>query len=214
MSQQINLILEDLKPKFDWLGLPVVASGFVVACLLVAAGVAYLSYRVEALQADELAVKTQVTPLQQQLQALGQGIAQRVGDASLPGQITKVRTAIGERRAVLEALAQGHTGVSKGYADVLQGFSRQLVHGVWLTGFELAADDVVIRGRLVDSALLPTYIGKLNAEPVFADRRFATLDMKSVDPADAPPGGKAPVAPARYTEFVLRTEELKEKGRP
>ena len=60
--------------------------------------------------------------------------------------------------------------------------------------------------------MLPKYIKRLNDEPAFAGRRFATLDMKGVDPVnDKPEAGqvvnKAPASPP-YTEFTLRTEQL------
>jgi hypothetical protein len=79
-----------------------------------------------------------------------------------------------------------------------------------LLGFGFADKDIDIRGRLTDPALLPTYISRLNDEPAFAGRRFAALDMNGFDPADekrddAPPSVKAK-APARYTEFALRTQ--------
>jgi hypothetical protein len=35
MSQQINLVLPELRPRFDWLGLPVVAAAAIVGLLLV-----------------------------------------------------------------------------------------------------------------------------------------------------------------------------------
>ena len=80
-----------------------------------------------------------------------------------------------------------------------------------LFGFAFAQKNIEIRGRLTDPALLPVYIGRLNAEPAFAGRRFAALDMKGVEPAPASaetpaaPPARAAVLP-RHTEFVLRTE--------
>jgi hypothetical protein len=67
--------------------------------------------------------------------------------------------------------------------------------------------------------LLPVYINRLNDEPAFAGRRFASLDMKGVDPADDKSDTGQAAAKAkpvsRFTEFALRTEPLKsgERGK-
>jgi hypothetical protein len=88
-----------------------------------------------------------------------------------------------------------------------------------LVGFGFSGKEIEIRGRLLDPALLPTYINRLNDEPAFAGRRFSALDMKGVDPADDkhddPSVAAKTKAPARYTEFALRTELVasQEKGR-
>ena len=70
MSQQINLLLPELRPRFDWLALPVVAAagaaGLLLIALLASAGV----MRVNALKENETALRAQLTALQQQVQTL------------------------------------------------------------------------------------------------------------------------------------------------
>lgn len=121
------------------------------------------------------------------------------------------RLAVAQRQDVLNVVAQGDLPSSHAYSGLFEGFSRQVVEGAWLTGFVFAQKNIEIRGRLTDPALLPVYIGRLNAEPAFAGRRFAALDMKGVEPA--PASAETPAAHAaraavlpRHTEFVLRTE--------
>jgi hypothetical protein len=210
MSQQINLILPALRPRFDWLALPVVAgaalAGLVLISLLAVVGMTQAAN----LKAREAEIRSQLAAVQQQVQALGQSLAARKGDSALDNQITAARLGVTQRQEVLAVIAQGDVTQGNAYSGLLQGFSRQIVDGVWLVGFGFADKEIEIRGRLLDPALLPTYINRLNDEPAFAGRRFAALDMKGVDPADekrdeAPSSVKAKV-PARYTEFTLRTE--------
>lgn len=218
MSQQINLLLPELRPRFDWLALPVVA-GVALAGLLLLGGLAALGVvQADSLKTREAGLKSQLLGLQQQVQSLGQALGARQGDTTLERQIASTRLAVSQRREVLNVIAQGDVTRGQAYSGLLQGFSRQIVDGVWLLGFGFAEKDIEIRGRLIDPALLPTYIGKLNGEPAFAGHRFATLDMKGVDPADdrandrrdvAPATAVKVKAPARYTEFVLRTEPEK-----
>ena len=211
MSQQINLLLPELRPRFDWLALPVVAAagaaGLLLIALLASAGV----MRVNALKENETALRAQLTALQQQVQTLGQRLGARQGDTMLDQQLAAARLAVAQRQDVLNVVAQGDLPSSHAYSGLFEGFSRQVVEGAWLTGFVFAQKNIEIRGRLTDPALLPVYIGRLNAEPAFAGRRFAALDMKGVEPAPASaetpaaPPARAAVLP-RHTEFVLRTE--------
>lgn len=212
MSQQINLILPALRPRFDWLALPVVAgaglAGLVLISLLAVLGMTQAA----SLKDREAEIRSQLAAVQQQVQALGQSLAARQGDTTLDRQIAATRLATTQRQEVLAVIAQGDVTQGNAYSGLLQGFSRQTVEGVWLVGFGFADKDIEIRGRLLDPALLPTYINRLNDEPAFAGRRFAALDMKGIDPADekrdeAPAAVKANArVPARYTEFALRTE--------
>ncbi len=212
MSQQINLILPALRPRFDWLALPVVAGAALVGFLLVGLLAALGVNQGMNLKAHETEIKNQLLAVQQQVQALGQSLAARQGDMSLARQITAARLAVIQRQEVLAVIAQGDVTQGSAYSGLLQGFSRQGIDGVWLLGFGFADKEIEMRGRLLDPALLPTYINRLNDEPAFAGRRFAALDMKGVDPADAKPEAAASAvkakAPARYTEFTLRTELL------
>ena len=211
MSQQINLLLPELRPRFDWLALPVVAvagaAGLLLIALLASAGV----MRVNALKENETALRAQLAAVQQQVQTLGQRLGARQGDTTLDQQLAAARLAVAQRQDVLNVVAQGDLPSSHAYSGLFEGFSRQVVEGAWLTGFVFAQKNIEIRGRLTDPALLPVYIGRLNAESAFAGRRFAALDMKGVEPAPASaetpaaPPARAAVLP-RHTEFVLRTE--------
>jgi len=220
MSQQINLLLPELKPRFDWLALPVVAGAGLVGLLLVVAMASAAAWRLDGLKARENAMRGELASLQQQVQVLGQRLGERKGDGMLDKLLETERTAVTQRQQVLNIVAQGDLPSTQAYSGLFQGFSRQVVEGAWLTGFGFAEKDIEIHGRLTDPALLPAYIGRLNAEPAFAGRRFATLDMKAVDPAaerrDVAAGGPPVATPAsarsvlpRYTEFVLRTEAEK-----
>lgn len=212
MSQQINLLLPELRPRFDWLGLPVVAGAALLSLLLVAGLAIFSMLSVQHLKADEAAINARATSLQQQVQSLAQAMAARQGNSALVPQIAALRSSISQRREVLEAIHQGPAEDSRGFSAYLQAFGKQTLDGVWLVGFAFAHKDIEIRGRLTEPSLLPRYIGKLNSEAIFAGRHFAALDMTGVDPTvvSGDPA-VAPVkvkAPTRYTEFVLRTEQM------
>lgn len=209
MSQQINLILPALRPRFDWLGLPAVLGAALLGLVLLGVLSVFGSMQLGELKASEATVKRQLQAVQQQIQSLGQALGARQADSTLDRQIAAAQLAVTQRREVLGVIAQGDVTRGHAYSGLLQGLSRQTVDGVWLVDFGFAEKDIQIRGRLVDPALLPAYINRLNSEPAFAGRRFAALDMKGFDPADEKrdeAGAVKARVPARYTEFVLRTE--------
>lgn len=210
MSQQINLILPALRPKFDWLGLPVVAVAALFGLVLMVAWSVIGLLQVNSLKEREAATRSQLANLQQQIQSLGQSLGARRGDATLQHQIDATRLAVLQRQEVLTTVAQGDLAGGNSYSGLLQGFSRQGMEGVWLVGFGFAGKDIEIRGRLVDPSLLPRYINRLNDEAAFAGRQFAALDMTGVEPRESRAGTDTPTPAtaqhrARYTEFVLRT---------
>lgn len=209
MSQQINLLLPALRPRFDWLALPVVLTAALVGILFLGLLGWMGNLQLNALKTSEAGIKEQLQVVQQQIQTLGQKLSARQGDASLEQQITAARQALAQRQEVLGVIAQGDLTRGNAYSALLQGFSRQIVNGVWLQGFAFADKDIEIRGRLTDPALLSAYISKLNSEPAFAGRRFAALDMQGVElvaeKSQQDASAAKPKVQGRYTEFVLRT---------
>ena len=130
MSQQINLLLPALRPRFDWLGLPVVAGAALVGLALISLMAILGQTRAVSLRAAEAEIKSQLTAAQQQVQALGQSLAARQGDTSLDRQITAARLALTQRQEVLAVIAQGDVTQGSASSGLLQGFSRQTVNGV------------------------------------------------------------------------------------
>jgi hypothetical protein len=208
MSQQINLLLPELRPRFDWLGLPVVVGAALAGIVLMLLLTQIQSFRETRLQGQSAAIDGHFLNLQQQVQLLGQALDKRKPDAALRQDIVAARAGVTQRREVLAYVGQGLGEVGGGYSSILEGFARQTADGLWLVGFSAAPNTMEIRGRVLDPLLLPRYIDRLNGEPAFSGRRFSALEMKGVDPAAVQPAqSNAPApAPSRYTEFVLRSE--------
>lgn len=200
MSQQINLLLPELRPRWDWFAFPVVA-GVALAGVAVMAGLVGLGgYQANALKSLQAQSETELKALQQNVQGLGQTLAGRKPNTALQAEIDQLKEVLQQREAAFAVVAAGKVAPGGGHASLLRGFARQAMEGVWLTGFSFSGQDAEIRGRLSQPALLPQYIRRLNGETAFQGRRFAALDMKDSASATAP----VAAAPApRYTEFVL-----------
>lgn len=204
MSQQINLLLPELRPKRDWLAFPVVAVAALAGLALMAGAGIWGRFQVQAQTQRQAQADAELKTLQQQVQGLAQALAGRRPNAALQAEIDSLNESLRQREEALRVLEEGKVGVDGGYASLMRGFARQVMDGVWLTGFSTAGQDVEIRGRLGDPSLLPQYIRRLNGEATFQGRRFSALEMQ-----DGAVGAPATVAgstalPPRYTEFALR----------
>ena len=110
-----------------------------------------------------------------------------------------------ERRSLLDDVRTGVGGDARGYSRYLAALARANTSGVWLTGVEIGgkSGELVIKGRALESALVPAYIDALKRQPPFAGRRVGELKVAArTEPQPAPGAGKAGT-PTRYLEFSL-----------
>lgn len=217
MSQQINLINPALRAQRDWLSLPTVVL-VIAAILLVEIGF-YVSGRLEQarLAKQTAALADENKRIQEQLLVLSKSLTDQRPDPALAAQIEERNEALKATEQVLSALQATNTS-AQGFSGFFQGFSRQVMSGLWLTEIEVDASGLSIRGRMQDANLLPAYIRRLNAEPTFQGRLFSALDMKHVAPPKVqtpPPAGSAAEKPVpAYTEFTLQGVMPAAGGKP
>lgn len=216
MTQQINLYDAALLRRREWL----TAANLVmvtVALLLAMVGWSFAARNeVAALEAENALLAPQVKTLQEQMAALAAQASARKPDPRLEAELASVRAVLARRDDILAELQKGIGGGATHFGEYLRALARQSVGGLWLTGFSVGEDGagMEIRGRMTDPALLPEYIRRLNGEPAFQGRAFATLKVTAAQPA--PPAGAAPAAvpppttaprtPPPYHEFVLAPE--------
>lgn len=213
MTQQINLYDDRLRPRHELATARSLGIGAAILLALVSASAVYSRINADRRGAELTALQAEVRAEQERVTALAKGVAERRVTPALAGELAKVRMQLEARQAVLAVLASGRIGNAEGFSGVMFGFARQAQTDVWLTGFSVTGggEEIEIRGRLLDPAKLPAYVQRLSGEPVFHGRRFATLDMRSVEPEAPRPDAAAvqPLAPSatplRYVEFALRS---------
>jgi hypothetical protein len=157
---------------------------------------------------------------QEALTALSKQVAQRKISPALEAELDHVKVTLATRTEVMHVLDSGRLGNASGFSSFLAGFARLAHSDLWLTGFRIAGggEEIEIRGRMLDPVKLPVYVQRLSSEPVFRGRRFAALEMQSVDPEEAKPESFMPAQAVtsearsqnvqrlpRYVEFVLRS---------
>ena len=219
MSQQINLYESRLKPKHE---LPTgrnLGIALIVVLLLLVPIILWAQQQADEKAAAAAIVERQHNDEQNKFTELAKAMAERKVSSALVSELSTAKAALNMREEIIAYLDSGAVGNTTGFSGVLSGFSQLSQSDLWLTGFTVTNGglDIEIRGRLFDQAKLPAYVKKLGQESPFQGRRFATLEMKSVDPKDdkktafASAPSAASVEPAKlvpYVEFILRSENV------
>ena len=210
MSQQINLLNPSLRKPRDWLTATPLAVACVTVLALVAAVYFPVKHQADGRQREAASQAAQLKAEQARLLEASKTIAAHKPNAQLAADLASAREQLRDRQAIMAILDGGAVGNSRGFADYLRGFARQVPSGLWLTGFTIGAGggEMEIRGRMLDPATLPEYIRRLNSEPAFQGRSFAALDIRRPDGKSAAKGAavssmEPPAVPSSYVDFVL-----------
>jgi hypothetical protein len=115
----------------------------------------------------------------------------------------KLEAQVAAQQRLIATLKSGAIGNTAGYSEYLRAFARQIVPGLWLSGFNIEGDgaQISLKGGVLRPSLLPAYIQRLNREKVMQGKSFAALQMQQ--PKNE--GGKT--AAGRYVEFTLQSVE-------
>jgi Tfp pilus assembly protein PilN len=194
MSQQINLMHAGLLRRSEPFNSAQAGLAVAAAALLTAAGACFLQLQTARAAERAALLEADFTALQARAADLGKD----PGNTGKAAELQRLRQAEASQRQLRSAIDSGWVGRTQGYAEYFTALSRQSQPTLWITGFGVAADGVALelQGRMADPRLLPDYLRRLNAEPLFKGREFAQLSVKAVDASAAGPGG--------YTEFALR----------
>ena len=127
----------------------------------------------------------------------------------LEQEVRKLGTLATEQQGLIATLKSGAIGNTSGYSEYLRAFARQVVPGLWLSGFNIEGDgtQISLQGGVLKPSLVPAYIQRLNREKVMQGKSFAALQMRQPTTAS----GKQ--ATGRYVEFTLQSVETDGKAK-
>lgn len=219
MSQQINLFNPALLRQKQRLSAMTMAQGLAVILVGAVAFAGYARVQTQELAAQAAAVTAQLDGAKAQLAKVMAEHVPRQKSQELEAHVQRLETEIDEQRKAFDVVRRGGVGDTQGYSGYLRAFSRQIVEGLWLTGFTIdsVAKRMELQGRALQPELVPAYIHRLGQEPVMQGKSFAQLVMSRPEAdaqkngqgrtQDSPQGSAAPDRrqPAKYLEFVLKS---------
>lgn len=179
MSQQINLfnpIFLKQEKHFSAVTMVQALGLILVLGILVSA---YAAYRLSGLQSEANFTAAQFQLTQNQLAKVTAEYGPKPKDPVLEAKVRYAESEAQALQRVSEILSKGEFGNTDGYANYLSAFARQIIDGVWLTGFGIqgAGNDISLQGSALRPELVPVYLSRLKSEPVLQGTSFATLEM-------------------------------------
>ena len=212
MSQQINLfnpIFLKQKKYFSALAMAQALGLILLGALLLSI---YSGYQLSGIRHEAANTSAQLGLVQAQLNQVRAEYAPRQKSQALEDGVKKTEAQVQSLQQVFDTLQKGDIGNTKGYSAYLRAFSRQIVDGLWLTGFSIvgAGAEMGLQGRALRPELVPAYINRLKQETVIQGKTFSTLELqlpRSEQGNRAHPAS-ASFAAAPYVEFDLRSSGM------
>ena len=120
----------------------------------------------------------------------------------LQEEIQQLEKQLKTQAELIETLKSSAGGNTSGYSEYMRAFSRQIVPGLWLTGFKVTGDgtEINLNGAALNPELLPVYIQRLGKEQIMHGKTFGTLQIRAAAASDS-----EPVSQPRYVEFTLHS---------
>ncbi len=206
MSQQINLLNPLLRQQHKHFSLPAMlqAWGMIVAGALLYYGYANLQLRYLNAQAEQSIKRYNAE--QVRFTRYAAEFSPQQSQRLLQDEVQRMERQVTDQGTIIETLKSGAVGNTGGYSEYMRAFARQVVPGLWLTGFKITGDgsQISLSGGVVDPELLPVFIQRLGRERIMQGKTFSTLQMQQPKVPAATEANKAvPPVPARYVEFTL-----------
>jgi Fimbrial assembly protein (PilN) len=201
MSQQINLFKKTAhKSAADFSAVHMLqALGAIAFCVILF--YAYAVYQSEQLQQQLDSAGKNLGAEQSRLAALSADFSRQRSGMTIEQELKKTAAEAAAQREIINALKNGVIGNTQGYSGYMQAFARQMVNGLWLTGFSIDGDatQMSISGAALSPELVPGYIMRLNNEKIMRGKTFSSLQMQ------LPKEDVSKPAPRPYLEFVLQS---------
>ncbi len=208
MSQNINLYDPALRLRRDLLGFDAVAAAIGAALLVVVIGAGVAKQSLASVEPVAATLDDELETQRAALQAAATQAATRRPDTTLLAEVARAQQTLLQRRSALQNLGAGGIGSEGGFSGRLEALARQSVDGLWLTRLMLRQDDVLLRGRATQPALIPLYVQRLERESSLQGRAFKSLEVNrplAGDRQEAVPAhaGAEPASRADFVEFTL-----------
>jgi predicted outer membrane lipoprotein len=185
MSQEFNLLGTSSRSTQSALSATHVAWTAGVVLAIGVATALWLNFRADQAEKRIALANTAIEDLVMNLQERSQFLAQRNANPDLVNRLQQLERESTDKGRVLDVLSGKTLGNMTGFSAHLAALGRQHPDGLWLQQIRIGdgGRQVMIRGRATSAALVPQFIGALQAEPAFSGVSFERFEMK--DPKDS-----------------------------
>ncbi len=203
MSQQINLFNPIFLQQKKYFSLVTMLQALGLIILGAALMYGYARYQVRQLERQSAEAAAQYADAQGKLARYAAEYSPQQASRALEQELTDAEARLAAEQALVDRLKSGALGNTTGYSEYLRALAREVVPGLWLTGFTIAGDaaKMTLKGGVLQPGLLPAYLRRLRREKVMQGKTFASLEMQQ------PKAEEGRLAVPRYVEFTLESRE-------
>lgn len=209
MSQQINLFNPVFLHQKKYFSVMAMLQGLGLILLGSVLVYAYALYQVRQLEEQSAETAKRYASEQEKLARYAAGYSPQQANLLLEQDVTKAEAQLAAQQALIASLKSSAIGNASGYSEYLRAFAREVVPGLWLTGFNIAGNgaEMSLSGATLNPALVPDYVQRLSREKIMHGKVFASLQMQQPKVE----GDKQ--KQARYVEFTLQSVEAGEAAK-
>lgn len=203
MSQQINLYNPAFQRKKNYFSVLAMLQMLALIALGSALFYGYARYQVSLLGKQAESSGKRYAAEQLRFAKFSGEFSPEKSSQMLQDELAQLESEASKQNEILDTLKTGVIGNTEGYSEYMRAFARQVVHGLWLTGFEIEGDgaQMNLNGAVLSPQLVPSYIQRLNREKIMKGRTFSYLQMRQSKAASNSPGEKG------YVEFDIQSAE-------
>ncbi len=167
MSQQINLFNPIFMKQRKYFSLPTMLQALALIVLGSLVFYAYARYQVGQLDKQYAENTRRFETDQVRLASLAAEFSPQQSNQLLQDEVRQLEKNLADQTELVDTLKSGVIGNTAGYSQYMSAFARQVVPGLWLTGFKVTGDgaQISLNGAVTDGKLLPDYIRRLGREP-------------------------------------------------
>ena len=201
MSQQINLFNPVFLKQRKYFSVNAMLQALVLIVIGSALFYGYAAYQVRLLAKQSVETSKRYTAEQLKLTRYTAEFSPQQASQLLEEELKNAEARAATQLELIETLKSGAIGNTTGYSEYMQAFARQVINGLWLTGFNITGDatHISMSGAVLSPEMVPAYIQRLSQEKVMSGKTFASLQMQQPKVES----GKT----LRYIEFTLHSSE-------
>ncbi len=178
IAQQINLLVDDLAPRREYLTFAHAAA----LCLVVVVGLTSITvvsaFRLAGLHTESASASGQFTELARTTQELKRTAAVEV-DSALLARVEALRADRAARLALVDVVGTTAGARTRGFSEYLSELARNEEPRIWLTRmrFESVGARVELEGTTLDPLHVPAMLKLLSQGDRFAGHRFDEFEI-------------------------------------
>jgi len=184
INQQVNLFQPIFRKERKLLSFRVLIQACAAVLVVLTLMYGWSVQQTHQMGADLAQLKKRQTQFSTQLAEVSVRLAGMKTDTAPQLALASLEQELAARQKVVSALKRVKNSYTRGVSNYLESFSRQAPKGMWLTGFTVQAggEGLVIRGRSLQAALVPTFLQQLSSENTLSGTEFGLLHIQREKP--------------------------------